>query len=609
VVALAAIAACAGLAALLVARADAGASPCTGHDALLAGVWDDSRRDSLETAIADSETWTRVRPTLDTYAAAWVTESERACAATLVHGTQSAAALDRRSACLDRRKRELAALLDGLVDGGERARAHAVAAVHALPPVSDCADIERLATFENPPDDPQRRDAFDTALTRLTEARTLRRIGRLADARAPAEAALAAAQTSGHRGLVAEARELMADVLYDIADADLAIAATWEAVAAAVAAGDRVREAATWTDLVQILREAGKLDEAERVLSVSTGLATQIGDPPDVASRNHYVGGLLHMDRGRYGDAVAAMERALALLDGDPALVLRIGQIEYGFAVSLLMAGRYAEALEWARRAEHSLLDTHGPRHVNVVLARRAVADALERLGRNEEALTRYHQALSEAEALLGPDHVTIASMLANMMGSLLAVGRTEESLTVADRALSILSRAHPPEHPFVLSIRHNRAEVLRRLARYAEARAEFEALLAIRSRTQGERHPDAIDELERLGATLADLGRPADGLALVRRATELSAEVRGREHPIHGQYLVDLAITALSAAEPTIAEPAAASAVQIFERAVAPDSPELAQALRAHADALAALGRADEASARRERADRIVPP
>src|SRR6202012_5313005 len=91
---------------------------CQGSARKLAGVWDEARRQEVESALVTGRgSWAQgtarlVRAALDRYTDAWVAMHTEACEATQVYHEQSEVLLDRRMRCLDQRLAEVRALTD-----------------------------------------------------------------------------------------------------------------------------------------------------------------------------------------------------------------------------------------------------------------------------------------------------------------------------------------------------------------------------------------------------------------------------------------------------------------------------------------------------------------
>lgn len=135
----------------------------------------DSRRAQVERAFVDTQvsyaadTWTRISGELDRYADAWTAGHREACESH-ARGEQSAALLDLRMDCLERRRVEFDALVTRLTEA-DADTVRATAAVDELPAPALCEDKAALSAAVPLPEEPE-------AATRVLGLRV-----RLADAR------------------------------------------------------------------------------------------------------------------------------------------------------------------------------------------------------------------------------------------------------------------------------------------------------------------------------------------------------------------------------------------------------------------------------------------
>src|SRR5690606_26358309 len=106
-----------GVAGALAGSTIAAPALCEGGADALARVWHDDARAAARDAFLATRApfaayaWDQVEARIGRHAGAWQSMYREACEATHVRGDQSSAALDLRMACLDRRLRELSALL------------------------------------------------------------------------------------------------------------------------------------------------------------------------------------------------------------------------------------------------------------------------------------------------------------------------------------------------------------------------------------------------------------------------------------------------------------------------------------------------------------------
>jgi tRNA A-37 threonylcarbamoyl transferase component Bud32 len=138
---------------------------------------------------------------LDTWSADWAEAYDRACRATWIDHVQSEALLDRRIACLQRRRRELSTLVALLLDDEPTFRGHE--AIEAID-MAACADMERLLRSDGTIE-PAMAHAVDQARDRVERARVHREAGHYTEALALAREGQAAADATHHPATRAEA--------------------------------------------------------------------------------------------------------------------------------------------------------------------------------------------------------------------------------------------------------------------------------------------------------------------------------------------------------------------------------------------------------------------
>jgi predicted Ser/Thr protein kinase len=124
--------------------------PCGGTESKLARVWDGAVKSSVRRAFAasgrphESATFARVSRVLDGQAAEWTAMAQGSCEARR-DGRQDGRATALRSACLEARRREMAALTADLAKADGRAVDGAVHAAFELTSVAACGDVAALA--------------------------------------------------------------------------------------------------------------------------------------------------------------------------------------------------------------------------------------------------------------------------------------------------------------------------------------------------------------------------------------------------------------------------------------------------------------------------------
>ncbi|MCA9657851.1 MAG: serine/threonine protein kinase, partial [Myxococcales bacterium] len=349
-------------------RAPAQASCASAADDL-AAVWSDDRREHVRRAFAASghrladDTAARVFPRLDAYAERWSAMRVEACETHLA-GQQSDRLFDLRTACLDRRRAGLGALVDALEDGDPAAVEGAAWAVASLPALDGCADVEALTAEVAPPEDPavdrevkvQREvlagvpalvdvGAYDEAIRRAEQVVERARVLDYAPLRAEAQLRLGAAELEAHHperardslsaaieaairagkdDVAAEALARRLWVLAELFDqADLGLHDAPLAAAYVDRLGDRLLP--RWllnNNLGAALYRSGATDEAERAYRQALDVLAESEEAPPVETISTRMNlALLLYTSGRPATAAVelrdARRRAIDLLGAD----------------------------------------------------------------------------------------------------------------------------------------------------------------------------------------------------------------------------------------------------------------------------------------------------
>lgn len=474
-----------------------GAAVCEGLARHLDGVWDGPRRAAVReafdaTGVPFAEaSFERVRASLDRRAEAWVAMRREACEATRVAGEQSEEVLDLRMACLDRRLREL--------DTAARVLAHADAdrvegstrLVSDLPPLSRCADVDRLRAEAAHQPPPEQREAVARGRRRLT------RLGALTDAGDYDRAADLAAELVREAGEVGfaplEAEAFLRRSRVRVANGEVhgAREDLLEAARLADRGHDLHVEAQAWIDLVFVvgwkLREA---EEAQHWARFARSTLDELGDDPLLEGRLRYDEGIVQGVLGHH-------DRALAAFD------------------------------ETERHYRRVLPEAHW----RLAVLDGARASALNRLGRTEEALAAHRRALAGMRAALGERHPNVTALLNNYASALRHADRLGEAREVYAQALELKRETLGDDHPSVAVTLVNLGSLEQRLGRYERAAALFAEARALRRRTLGESHA-LYASVRVFEAELAlDRGRFEEGVAGYRRALA-AAEARGEPWP-----------------------------------------------------------------------------
>ncbi|MDC0667695.1 protein kinase domain-containing protein [Nannocystis radixulma] len=380
--ALASLAAALALGLLFPARERA---PCTGAADELAGVWDPERRQALAAAFGRigapfaAAAWSRTERLLDAHFAAWAAMARDSCEATHVRGTQSSELLDLRAACLHRRRDEVRALTDLFAAADAQVVARAVQAVGLLAPIDACADQTALSAAAPPPDDLVLRARIERARARLAPLGALLRTGKYEEGRAGAQNLVDEAMALGHLPLTAEALLLSGELHAALGDLNTAERLLADAARAGAGARDDALIARAWTLLVAVVGvDQARPADGRAWARVADVAVVRAGDDSRLRAALLVHEGALARERGDHDDALARLQRALALQEqvlapDDPALADTLDHL----GLALAAAGEYDGAIASHRRALALRERALGPDHPDLAVTRQRLDTAL----------------------------------------------------------------------------------------------------------------------------------------------------------------------------------------------------------------------------------------
>ena len=555
---------------------------CNDAHAGLAGVWDDARRIAVGDAIAATglpyarDTADRVVAGLDLHAEGWADQRAMACEEHR-RGLQSAAVFDLRTVCLAQRRRELASLVDLLVEGGADVVPRAIDAVRGLPSTARCEDAAALMAAHQrvaPPDGPAAVVAVEQLRGRLMRAQQTLSLGRSVTAGAM-QPLIEEAHALGHDPLIAEARLVAAQASDFNSDFVAAEAHAWVGWLAAERAGDVARRAELAVWMVSLLGgRLARFDEARRWGEMAEALLVHLGGDGGLSialelawsaqAREHgdYARSEAHARRGLagsrrvFGREHSRTASALNALAGALRLQGRwqeaISMYQEARAIDEVVLGprhpetaapinnignvyhsvnRYAESLPYYEKALEIRREAYGQWHADVGAGLSNVANALGTLGRNREALEHHEEALKIRERVFGPDHPEVANSLANAALTLAELGRHEEAFAALQRALTIQERTLGRDHIDVAYTLNSLGNALFEDRRYEEAAAHYERAMAVTIAALGPEHPDVAVWQVNLGSTVLRMGRTAGGREVIERGIALTERTLGPDN------------------------------------------------------------------------------
>jgi tetratricopeptide (TPR) repeat protein len=541
--------------------------PCDAVRELAAPAWTSEQQLAVEQALTEldavrgPEVWRAVSRSLDRYADAWVQARVSACEATHVQRSAGPHTLELRLACLDRRMRRMAALVEQLSTLDRPGLAQAVVAAESLPSLAACTDADELLRSELELGPSER--ARSLRVERLVdEGWALRDAGRPVDALSKAEAAVEQlAALPEQDPIVAEARLLRGTLHFDARRSAAARDDLHAAFRSAERAGEPTLLRESLLALTRLEVWASKPSAAEAWLLVARADARQ-PTPTDEAA--------LARAEAQHALATGDPTRAIALLElavSRYRSVTAPPELELALALRLLGEARaeagdrlgartaYADSLALARanaallmqaQTHHDIgtleltgdglvaaraayqaalaiqLELFGERapvsvHTRIGLAKVALYEGeLDTAAREAEAA----KAIAEIEGALEPEDRGLLGML---LGSVHLM-REDPTAALADYEWAEASFSAMPEvdHGAVAMARSGAADCLLALGRLDDARRAYERALATLTTHVPPTHQRWLYPQKGLGHVLVEQGDYAAALPLLERALDL---------------------------------------------------------------------------------------
>jgi tetratricopeptide (TPR) repeat protein len=410
---------------------------CDGGDDRIAAVWNaPARRAVLDAIGAVASPYAeasrdRVAAGLDGYAEDWRDGHLAACRDHR-RGSTSDALLDKRMTCLDQRLGDLRAAVEILRATDAASVTNSVDVVARLPPVSRCADFERLAATVEPPATAPARAAVAAVRADVSAAEALSRAGRSKEARAAGATAMEHASASAYAPVEVEAALAHSRILMTQRDLH----------------GAR-----------EPLRRA-------RTLALSLGMTA---DAVEASARLIYVDGMISAD-------LAALERELEYVQpmsaarecdhfARPLLLNNVGAV-------YLAAGRRAEAFDYFTRARREL-GSYAPADLELAVIDRNLAmltsDARARTALAAGVWDRLRAALGDAH----PHALDALYAYAEY------VPDAAEAYRLTDQAAEAYRRYHPALRHYAALTTIARAFLAVELGDREQARADYAIAIA----------------------------------------------------------------------------------------------------------------------------------
>jgi tetratricopeptide (TPR) repeat protein len=551
---------------------------CTAGASVIDAAFGPDRRQQIEARYAAAgveASWSAAAPRFADWVARWRKLNSDTCHEAHATRTLSARLFDRRMACLDDHRARFANLTDSIARASLAQLVSLAGA--ALPPVAECAISSALAPIPEP-DDEGRRTLIGAVRAKLREADLALVLGENAKGRRLTAEAVAEARSIGYAPLLARALiqlgrvELLwvklegpaAEAAAEAAAAGVPVGPTrafallQEAASVAEQSADDEGRAAAAIELAAALRDAARLQDADRWLKLADAAIVRIGDPATLRATLDLTDGWLKLDRNQSAAAAVAFQHSLRLRRESfgpraPELLASMSGLCQANENLHARAACYRETVAFAKTVV-------GPRHVGLAYQNTNLASVLLRDERTRaEACPLLRESLAILEAELDrnrPETVRTLAILAQCLKEtdktnevrglyrealkratfasgpradlhlaygtfLMTIGELGPAIPELRAAVADATAVYGPIQDVTVGSRYNLADTYRRLGRFSEALRETEDAIVVCEK-YGAQIPDYADLYELKGQCLAKMGRKADAYDALKASLAL---------------------------------------------------------------------------------------
>ncbi len=393
--------------------------PCPDPEAQLASAWNATIATKLREAFTKAapaiaeDTFKRVSEWLDGYAKEWREASIAACRATFVDNTQSPQVLETRVDCLDDRRHDLATLTSWLLVADQDVVTSAVNKIGALDPIASCADSGYLSMHVGPKDQELRKKLndlyFEIGESYGSEGRVPS-----AQRQAGAEKLLERARALGHLPMTVRALGEAQDAASDNSDQKTNEKHLRELAQLSAELHEDGRAARAWSDLVRLLVESRRLDEAKILEPVAEAAVVRAGSPAKVRYVFLATVAIRKMYEGDYPGAIAGLEASVKAADTDS----RRAPIQLMLSQVIYMKDGPKAALPLAQQSLAFSEKAYGKNHPQAINAKHLIAQYLSEGSDLTNAAKIEAEVVAMREGLYGPNHRDVAIAL-HLLGNI----------------------------------------------------------------------------------------------------------------------------------------------------------------------------------------------
>ncbi len=531
-------------------------SPCRGSERFLRGVWDETRKQELKSRLLANgksfaaDSWQRVEEALDAYTQSWIKMRTAACMAT-VRGEQSPAIFELRRRCLDDHLQEVTAFTTVLSKREEEIIERASTAVHDLPPLTMCADVEALRAPPPPPDNPKERAKIAKLNERLAEVRTEQRFGLYGVLLERTRALAKRATDLNYLPVKAESLYLLGQ-LEERAGMGLQAEKTFVQAAAAAMEGHNQRLVAqTWIRLTALtgyrLRQPEKAESWEMLADAALDALSRSDSQPLLAQLQ-VARCQVQTSKRAYDRAIVYCQQALTLSSRyNASSNAEVADVLHTIASVYRRQNDFDQAMRYYQEALLAKQKALGSLHPEIAAELRGIGLLLQGQRRFREAQDYLMRALGIVEKSLGQDHIRTSDFHLLVGINLLYQNRLVEAQRHLQRCYEIREKAAANENERRAQASYFLGQALARLGRYSEALKLNQIGLEMAEKDPNRKGERVAMNLQAIGVIQLALGHDHEAIPYFERALSIRHNQRDEDRR---EFLSQLAQTQFGLAQ-----------------------------------------------------------
>lgn len=291
---------------------------------------------------------------------------------------------------------------------------------------------------------------------------------------------------------------------------------------------------------------------------------------------------IVYRDGGRYAQALHYVERSLmirqkTLPPDHPSLTIAHNNL----AVIHQDMGDYKKALA-AQEKAIALMHLKAPAidHLTLATSYNNLATIYENLGDYTKALIALEAAISIKKKMLPPNHPSFATSYNNLATIYKLIRDYPKALAAQENAIAIEQKTLPPDHPGSITSYNNLAIIYNDMGNYALALEAQKKAIANCQKLLDVDHPSLGVSFNNLAMIHRSMGEYAQALEAQEKAISIDQKVLPPDHPSLAISYNNLAITYRVMGDHTKALETQEKVISSLEKTLGPYHPKLAMPL-----------------------------